>query len=287
MNVLFFIVNFRADAALLHCLESLTRAAATAPECINLSVHVFDNSEYSGADREKLARSFEEVMRGQGQLHWSERNAGYFGGLWLAQRLAIEGSSDVVIYSNPDIMLDKDFFTRLELLSYQGGILAPAIVSQQDGFDQNPKYLARLPRAKLERLQKIYNSRLGFLAFTSLARVKERLMGSKARNSTKVATGTAIYAPHGATFVFADVDFFCTLPHYPVFLFGEELFVAEEARRCGITVRYCPELIVSDQRSQSIAQLPSESFRQFMLSSVGYILQQYYYADNVEDVQHK
>ena len=109
-----------------------------------------------------------------------------------------------------------------------------------------------------------------------LARLKERLLGRRARNQSALAAGTPIYAPHGATLVFADAAFFGTLPAYPCFLFGEELFIAEEAQQRQVAITYQPGLRITDLRSQSVSQLPSDFFRRLMLASVQFILQRYY-----------
>jgi hypothetical protein len=79
--------------------------------------------------------------------------------------------------------------------------------------------------------------------------------------------------------VFTDVDFFRALPPFPCFLFGEELFVAEEARRRQVAIAYEPALRVDDMRSQSVSRLPGEFFRRLMLGSVQFILDTYYTAD--------
>lgn len=279
MKLLLFIVNYRSDAALAQCLASVRQAqqSCSADVTLALQVHVQDNSEYDVAGRARLQALLDSVGGLDVRLHWPDRNNGYFGGLPLAQQLAQAQGSDVVIYSNPDISLASDFFGRLTLLAQQSpGILAPAIVAQVDGFDQNPKYIDRLSRAKLERLQRIYGTRLAFNAYMGLARLKERLLGRRARSASSLPAGTPIYAPHGATLVFADATFFAALPAYPCFLFGEELFIAEEAQRRQVAITYQPTLRITDLRSQSVSQLPSDFFRRLMLSSVQFILQRYY-----------
>lgn len=287
MKILFFIVNYKADVVLIQCLTSLINALSVTQSDVHLSIHVFDNSEYDDAACLRLANNIKNVTQGRGRVHWSPVNAGYFGGLKMAQQLAAEGENDVVIYSNPDIAIAEDFFECLNPIVSQGGILAPAIVSLKYGFDQNPKYLKRLSRTKLERLQNVYGNWCTFVAYMTLARIKEILLGGKARTSKVIPTGSHIYAPHGATFVFTDINLFLALPEYPIFLFGEELFVAEEAARHGVIVRYSPELRISDLRSQSIKQLPTELTRKFMLSSIGYILDHYYSPDQNGKVKYK
>lgn len=279
MKLLLFVVNYRSDEPLRHCLGSLPKAASVGAEPLQLQVHVHDNSEYDTVARQRLRTMLGALPDVAVQLHVAERNNGYFGGLPLAQQLAAQQGSDVVIYSNADLRFAPDFFTQLALLRSQSpGLLAPAIVSQQDGFDQNPKYLARLTRAKLLRLQRIYASAPGFTLYMGLARLKEIVLGKRARAVVPTAAATPIYAAHGAAFVFSDPGFFQALPAYPCFLFGEELFVAEEASQRGVPTTYRPELRIDDLRSQSISQLPGDFHRRLMLKSVEFILGRYYQA---------
>lgn len=273
MKVLLFIVNYRADEPLRHCLLSVQQTAGCS--ALELQVHVVDNSEYADDRLSKLQQMLSSFKNVPVHLHLPARNNGYFGSLPLAQDLARQQGADVVIFSNPDVRFADDFFDRLRRLrSPSSGMLAPAITARDGGFDQNPKYLQRLTRSRLSRLQRIYANPLAFKLYMGLARVKELLLGKAAR--TVYLPGQAIYAPHGATLVFTDPSFFANLPPYPCFLFGEELFVAEEALQRKVTISYRPELQIEDLRSQSVSQIPGPFHRQLMLSSVEYILSRYY-----------
>jgi GT2 family glycosyltransferase len=271
---LFFIVNYRVDEVLMRCLRSLH--VAQAHSSVELQVHVLDNSEYEQAQRQHLEQQALKTVEGLAlHIHWPIHNAGYFGGLALAQELARTQGSDTVIYSNPDIEYAEDFFSQLQILApIAPGLLAPAIVSSQDGFDQNPQYVQRLPASKLRRLKQIYARPMLFKAYMGLARLKEVLLGQRARPSH--ADGLRIYSAHGASMVFTNTAFFLSLPHYPCFLFGEELFVAEEAAQRGVPITYRPALRVRGLRSQSVRQLPSDFFRRLMLQSVEFILSKYH-----------
>lgn len=273
MKVLLFIVNYRADEPLQKCLSSVQQTAGDFD--LNLQVHVIDNSEYADDRLSQLRQMLSVFKQVPVHLHFPPRNSGYFGSLPLAQELAHRQGAEVVIFSNPDVCFANDFFDRLRHLRLSSsGMLAPAITARDGSFDQNPKYLVRLTRAKLNRLQRIYANPLTFKLYMGLARMKELLLGKTAR--TAYPSGQAIYAPHGATLVFTDPAFFASLPHYPCFLFGEELFVAEEALQRKIIISYQPELQIEDLRSQSVRQIPAEYHRQLMLSSVDYILSHYY-----------
>lgn len=273
MKVLVFIVNFQSNDPLKECLVSLQKASSGVG--INLNIIVLDNSEYSSNELHVLKQMLAEFENVSIELHISSHNLGYFGGLQLAQRLSYEYESDIVVYSNPDVRFAKDFFENLEKISKSSpGVIAPSIISLKDGFDQNPKYIKRLPESKLRRLKNIYSRRVSFRMYMGMALLAERILGKKSRRESQ--SGLCIYAAHGAAMVFTDLKFFRSLPSYPCFLFGEELFVAEEAAKRNVPINYRPELRIEDLRSQSISKIPSEKHRQYMRNSIECILSNYY-----------
>lgn len=274
MNVFFFVVNYKADDHLVRFVQSVA-AAQTACPAAHVDVHVLDNSEKSMPELEQL-RARTAVASVPVTLHSLGSNCGYFGGLHLAQSL-VPGTTDCLVYCNPDVLLGGDFFGVLERIAqHGGGVVAPAILSLQDGFDQNPKYRQRLSEKKLRRLQRIYACRFAYVIFNLLARGKEVASARRRRSPKRCLVSTPIYAPHGAVFIFTDLGFFRRLPPFPCFLFGEELFVAEEARLAGVSVVYEPSLLVRDVRHASIRQLTGEFRRLLMWKSVTFILDRYY-----------
>jgi GT2 family glycosyltransferase len=196
----------------------------------------------------------------------------------MAQSLVHE-KTDAVVYCNPDLFINSDFFTVLEhtLKTVVGGVIAPSILSLRDGFDLNPQYRKKLSRTKLKCLQRIYAYRLFFSSYNALGRIKEVVSGWNywLRRGSKEASAT-IYAPHGAMFIFTDIGFFRRLPSFPCFLFGEELFVAEEARLAGVPVVYEPALRIHDVRHASVGLLPKEFLRVLCYKSVTFLLNRYY-----------
>ncbi len=272
MHVVIFVVNYKADDHLRRFVGSVQEAKAAA-DGTTVEVHVLDNSC-------KGSHELEEARAPQGggipiSVHSTGRNEGYFGVLPLAQSI-VPATTDVILYSNPDLLLDPDFFLELGPALRSGGILAPAIIARDDGFDQNPKYVHRLTERKLKRLRVLYANPVTFAAFNAAARLREILQPRRSQVRSYDVGTREVYAPHGALFVFTDVSFFLGLPPYPCFLFGEELFVAEEARREGVKIVYAPRLRVEDVRHASVSALSRHDLRVYMHQSVSWILSRYY-----------
>jgi len=275
MNVLIFVVNYNADEYLIRFLRSVLLAQQHCDN-VKVDVHVFENSQKTAQGLDLIRKQLNNTGMCVA-LHVSDKNTGYFGGLSLAQSLACN-NTDCIIYCNPDIILESDFFRILmEKANNDAGVIAPEIISMQDGFDQNPKYSERLSKRRLRRLKLIYSNLLVCTCFIYLARIKEIMIssiGNKKKSENFQCTN--IYAPHGSIFIFSNVSFFKRLPVYPCFLFAEELFIAEEARISNILIAYEPELHVLDIRHASTTLLSNKYRCTLLHKSIKYILEQYY-----------
>jgi len=272
MKIIFFVINYKADNHVLKLIESVLNANKEGD--FDITIHVIDNSIKSKQEEEEFRKSLQ--VNGV-SLHSSAENLGYFGCIPIAQRLIENETFDCVIYCNPDLYLDGSFFKELKASMQFKGIISPSIISVSEGFDQNPKYLSKLSRAKMIRLKLIYSNLLTYFLFFSLARVKELLFVVKKRSThSSDKFSRIIYAPHGAMFIFTEVSFFKCLKPYPCFLFGEEIYIAEEAEKAGVKVYYTPNIKVYDSRHASISSLGNNFRRKLYYQSVLYLLKNYY-----------
>ena len=277
MNVLFCIVSYRTDEALTQYLHSIRAAADASGPGMTLHALVIDNSERRESERPAFVTGVEAALPSCTEVVFPRANLGYFGALSIAQQTAARRRPEVVIFSNADLQLAGDFLEQLYgRLPTDAAVVAPAIiVAGEHAFDQNPKLVERYPRKRLRVQQIAYSNRLAFFGYNLLGFLKERLRSREAVPAADPVT-RQIYAGHGALFIFTKLDFFLGLPAYRPFLYGEELFIAEEARRKSELTRYVPHLRVFDMRHASTAGLGSERRRRLMKESVDYILQCYY-----------
>ncbi len=273
MKVFIFIVNYRADTHLMNILRSI-KLAADNSEGLQLELNIYDNSrktnEQAYAFKNEISSVFEEYS-----YHSDGMNVGYFGCLPAAQSL-VSRDTDVVIYCNPDLELDVSFFQNMQdSMRTSSGMLAPSIVDKKKLIDMNPKYTKRLELKKMKRLKFIYSSPILFALFTYVAVAHEYFMSKKVGISSENSS-MDVYAPHGAMFVFYDIPFFKNLPKYPCFLFGEEIFIAEEARQKTIEILYDPKVKVFDNRHASIHQINRSRVRKLYYESIRFLIERYY-----------
>ena len=67
--------------------------------------------------------------------------------------------------------------------------------------------------------------------------------------------------------------------NYPIFLFCEEIYIAERALELGKSVVYAPELIVYDAEHVSTSMMKPKSYRRANYEALSYILQNYKFWD--------
>jgi len=274
MKLLYCIVNYRTDQPLLRYIESLRIAFEQASD-IALRLVVVDNSLRPLEGRERftaeLAERFAEI-----QVVFTDQNVGYFGAVPIAQGLAAATGPDCIVISNADLTVADDFLATLaDQLPTGAAVLAPTIAADQGaGFDQNPKLLERYTHSRMRFLQLVYSTSISFRLYNWLGWLKEKTRSPSSRRHQHCPRD--IYAPHGAIFIFSKLSFFLALPRHEPFLYGEEIFIAEEARRRAERIAYVPCLKTFDTRHASTGALSTESRRKLMKASVDFILARYY-----------
>jgi len=274
MKVFMFIVNYEADTHLINLMRSV-RLAIDYAGGIELNLHIYDNSQKTKT-QEKAFRKEISVIIDQYSYHSDGNNIGYFGCLPVAQSL-IPKNADVCIFCNPDLVVDVSFFKSLKNSTKKStGMLAPSIIDKSRHIDLNPKYINRLGLQKMKRLKFIYSSIITFTLFNCLAIMVEIFRAILSAKSHGQEQSMNIYAPHGAMFIFFDILFFKTLPKYPCFLFGEEIFIGEEANCNSVDIFYDPEVRVVDNRHASIKKLDRSIVRKFYYESIDFLIERYY-----------
>jgi GT2 family glycosyltransferase len=275
MNCSIFIVNYNADDHVSTLIKSLNKSL-NGNNTSNININIIDNSKRNQETKDHFRKTIDLLSTGI-HIHSDGTNKGYFGGLSVAQSL-VKDDDDCIIYCNPDILVEGNFFQELEksFLNNTAGIIAPSIICQDEGFDQNPMYLKRISAKKLKFLKFIFSNNLLYQSHTAIADLMKTAVKRFKKPIQKNMKPLDIYAPHGSMFIFFNVDFFKNLPNYPCFLFGEELFVAEEARKENVKIQFSPNVRVIDIRHASISKMDPNYLRELTIESIRFILNTYY-----------
>lgn len=266
-SILFIPVNYNSYAFLSNYLRSISAALArcSSAERPSVDVCIADNS----------TRRKPFALNGYEGLNVELRQLGNEGYLPAAISILNEKDAtayDLVIISNVDVTLAPDFFTELLQAPAAKGTawLAPSIWSTLEKKDMNPKLLHRYAAGKLRQLKLIFS-------LPPLYALYRWLSGRKKSAASQCADGESIYAGHGS-FIILTREFFATVGklHYPVFLFCEEIHLAELARNAALRVEYRPRIRVTDQEHASTGQMPLARYCKYNRQAISYILKTWY-----------
>ncbi len=117
------------------------------------------------------------------------------------------------------------------------------------------------------------------VVYESLSWVKHRTLElvSKDRPAAAASTTEKIYAPHGS-FIALHRSYFehgGTLD-YGAFLFGEEIFIAETARKLGLTVLYEPAIAIEHTERSTAAGLWNRDASRYRKQASRYLVKNYF-----------
>jgi len=242
--VLLICVNYRKPAETQRFVASVLEQSLSSP----LHVVVVDNSPAAGNGAVPDSVSADPHVT----AFASGKNLGYFGGAAaaLADYLLANPLPEWVIVSNPDVYLpDSKVLQRLVEIhkGEEPAVIAPSINTLNSAVDQNPYMRARPSPYRMRLNSWIFSAYPVDMVYQSISWMKHRALDglTKERPAGTPAFPEKIYAPHGS-FIALHRSYFergGTLEH-GAFLFGEEIFVAETARRLGMTVLYEPAVVI-------------------------------------------
>lgn len=188
------------------------------------------------------------------------RNLGYLPGCaaafeaWLAERGTLP---EWVAVTNTDLRLAPDFLERLERLDLPpaASVIAPDILLP-GGSRQNP-LLRERPSARTMRTYARLMQGVAFAAMFEMT-VRARHVFRAFAPPPKCDTGpSSIYAPHGSLVLFRRTFFERGgRLTYAARMYGEEIHIAEQARRAGVGVVWCRDLVAHHFEHSTTSRVP-------------------------------
>ena len=211
-KILLIGVTYHSEEALHAFVESVHRAALRVEGRMQVDIEIADN----GQD-----------------------NKGYLGGALPIYNAKAKGY-DFVSISNVDLELAEDFFEHLLAIEDTSiGWIAPDIYTDKIDRHENPYLLTRPTKRNFAIWNIIYSSTFIYRFYHGLYLLKSR--------HTKVYPESDIYAGHGSFMLFTKS--FVTKNseiHFPGFMYGEEIYLAELTRKAALRVRYVPTLRIAN-----------------------------------------
>ena len=212
------------------------------------------------------------------------RNMGYFGAVaaaFDAHREAF-GMPDWTVISNTDVTIgDSGFLALLAALHDPDppAVIAPSVISEQFGVDQNPHLRARPSKWRMRAYGWVFRAYALNVAYQGLALAAARIKSRFSRLAANPATDglSAIYAPHGA-FLVIHRSYFergGDLRH-GAFLFGEEIYMAETARGLGLRVVHDPRLRVLHREHSTMGSFANRTIARHRGEAAAYLADRYF-----------
>lgn len=273
-NVSIICINYNSDEDTLSYLESLEKAYYKVVDNLYLTVILIDNSTRKNIiDFENKLNEFSFKV-----VYIKNINNGYFGAAQVGLNYIKEYQilSDFTIVSNVDLGINEYFFNILISKKYaqEVGVVAPSIISKYRQADLNPKIIRKVPKAKFMIFKTIFSNDLLFRIQNKINTYKYRKKRILDKSSYHMKN---IYAPHGAFIIFTKEYFDRGGSFdYPIFLFGEEIFVAESCIQLGLNVIYDQELKILDNDHGSTGKEKLTFLRNEYKKALNYVLKNYY-----------
>jgi len=243
--------------------RSIETAAGAAP-CAIVDMYVADNTT-DNPRQINLTSAYVNIT-----VKHNKRNLGYFSGIQSLMNDVDCAVYDYVIISNVDIKMEHDTISSLVDKDVNGdvGWIAPQIYSLQEKRDRNPKIIRRYGKRKLALLKLMYKHPLLHTLYD---------MTLYKRKKTAEHVPGYIYGGHGS-FIILTREYIsrCGKIDYPVFLFGEEIYLAEMCRMGGLLVEYCPAIKVIDIDHASTGNMKKKFRNRCNVEALDYILKAFY-----------
>lgn len=206
-------------------------------------------------------------------------NLGYFGAanFGLTEYLKNNQLPEAVIICNTDMLLKGSFFDVLkqQVATQNFDVLGPAIYSTFLKYNQNPYIVSRINTSKIKFLHFISSNYLLYSLLTIYFITKAKLVRGKTQDTNQEVIHP--YALHGSFMVF-NKSFFEKggIINYPCTLFGEEIFVAEQARKLNLTVVYQVQLQTEHHEHSTTGVFKSRKTVKFLHQSYTYLLKTFF-----------
>lgn len=263
-NILIVCVNFNSYNELNKYLDSIELACVNVYG-ITVQVVIADNSTVF---QKICTDKFKHITVEQCE----QKNLGYLpGAANVINNIQNIYEYDFVVISNVDLEVEESFFLNLEKMGFEGDVawVATKIWSEQEYRDKNPKIIERYSKEKLNKIRMLYKYPILDWIYTNTLYLRKKVRPQYHEQD--------IYAGHGS-FMMLTKKFFKEYPKidYPLFLFGEEMFLAELARKKNLKVRYVPDLVVIDKEHTSTSKMKKKAYYDYNLKSIDYILDAFY-----------
>lgn len=266
-KILIVCVNYNSYDHLQGYLHSIEIAKSNCDNCI-VDVYVADNST------SKQPIETNEYKHINIKIYLFE-NLGYLGGASAIINNEIKNieNYDFVIISNVDVLLTNDFFNELinSYLDNDVAWISPRRISTTKKIILRVEKKTRPSKMKIQLACFLYK-------FPILKIIQSKITWNKyIKKSSKPLLKEEIYVGCGSIIILTKI-FFIHYKHieYPIFLYGEELFLAELIYKKKLKVIYSPNIIVLNEGEVSTKKNSISQTCKYQYQAITYIKNQFF-----------
>ena len=263
-KIAIFCVCYNSYEILEKYLSSIDHSSKMAEGIAEVEVFVSDNTPKNVQPIKYDAQNF------QLKVYAHNKNLGYFGGIGLMMQQENCHTYDYCIVSNVDVLMQPDTIKSIALFSQpeKTGWIAPIIFSEKEQRDRNPQARQRYSRKRLSILRFMYK-------FSVLHYLYHRFVYKHRHNQTP--TYGEVYAGHGS-FIILTKEYIkqCGIINYPIFLYGEEIYLAEQCRKNSLKVIHTPEIQVYDFDHYSTSGMKRKFYYQCHYEAIDYAIKNFF-----------
>lgn len=266
-KIAIFCVTYNSYQELNTYKESIVNAVTYCKDCI-VDLFIADNTicNYQTLKNEKIGDINIKVF----SFH---KNYGYFGSIQRMMKINDVFIYDFCILSNVDVKMTPQTLYKLcnNPIEENIGWIAPQTFSISEKRDLNPALTQRYSRLRIKILRLFYKYPILLRTYEKTLYKRKKILKYSSQQNKE------IYAGHGS-FIILTQEYFkrCGIINYPVFLYDEELYLAEECRIHNLKVIYSPNIIINDIGKVSTGKLPNDFYCKCNLEGIEYILKTYY-----------
>lgn len=254
INISFVIVNYMQETYLDNMLLSISNMF---PVEFNITIVIVDNSK--SINTTAFVETCKKLPKEMEIKVFTTDNIGYLQGLSTGAKRVPSVNTDFVFLCNPDLEFQKCDWLGV-LSDYKGSrvLLAPQIVTPT-GKNQNPNRVKSFSKFEIF-VQDISAWNYGTYKLITKTRKILKKIFTWAVTKKKQAIKQEIWLPHGSCIIvdfntLKNSDFF----NEKIFLWGEEVIIAEKARRQGANVLFEPSLKVLHNEHSATSNIIAKS----------------------------
>gem|GEM_PF-1813170 len=243
---------------------------------INKQIYDGDIKLFITLNKCKNSEKFEERVKEcyfNSEVIIPNKNKGYLKGCLLGAK---NKEFDYILICNTDISFDENLISKLvKEIRDNVWCVGPDIVLKKNGQHQNPFLVTRPSKNKIKFWRFIYSNLIIYNIYVWMHSNKNRIVKNKVNNFTNEKK--EVYAVHGSCFLISKDCFdYIVMEKSDIFMYGEELFIAEIVRENKKKCMFNSNIKVIHNENQVTGFVGNRKKQKWLKNSFRYINKRFF-----------